>query len=99
MIFMCSWNPEALRAARVGEQHQRARTLAYLYGTGTKLCLTACGEDTGVPNLVTYLKRQLTDYHVEHVIKSRTLHVFVPQLGVAVPESREQSNRNEGCGQ
>jgi hypothetical protein len=48
---------------------------------------------------ILYLKRQLTDYHVEHVIKSRTLHVFVPWLGAAAAESRERSDRNEGCGQ
>jgi hypothetical protein len=50
-------------------------------------------------SLFLYLKRQLTDYHVEHVIKSSTLHVFVPWLGVAAPESREWSDRNEGCSQ
>jgi hypothetical protein len=49
--------------------------------------------------VILYLKRQLTDYHVEHVAKSRTLHVFVSRLGVAAPESRERSDRNEGCGQ
>jgi hypothetical protein len=52
--------------------------------------LIKCHEPTvmaiarSVPSLlqVLYLKRQLTDYHVEHVEKSRTLHVFVPHLGI-----------------
>jgi hypothetical protein len=57
-----------------------------------------CGKDMGRIYLWYPILEKTTD-RLSHGARDKVTHVFVLWLGVAAPESREQSDRNEGCGQ